>query len=76
MADLEQTIHDQRNPLERLVQQVPGFREGKDFDGTEVKDIYAYFYALQARGPGDEIVIVVERDGERVTLRPILGEAR
>jgi len=46
-----------------------------EFDGKEVADIYGYTYALRDTQPGDEVVIVVERDGERVTLTAIL-EAR
>ena len=45
-----------------------------EFDGNEITDIYAYTYALQARSPGDEVSIVVERDGERITVRAVLGE--
>lgn len=47
-----------------------------EFDGNEIADIYAYTYALRDRKPGDEVVIVVERDGERVTLNVTLGERR
>jgi S1-C subfamily serine protease len=47
-----------------------------EFDGKEITDIYAYTYALQDRKPGDEVVIVVERDGARVTLNVTLGERR
>src|SRR5690606_24195462 len=46
-----------------------GLRAGDvvvEFGGRPVTDIYAYTYALQAHEPGDEVVIVVERDGERV----------
>ncbi len=46
------------------------------FDGKEVADIYAYTYALRERAPGDAVEIVVERDGERVTVRAVLGESR
>jgi len=55
---------------------VGGLRGGDvvvEFDGTEITDIYAYTYALREKKPGDEVVIVVERDGERVTLNVILG---
>ncbi|MEE2905253.1 MAG: M20/M25/M40 family metallo-hydrolase [Gemmatimonadota bacterium] len=45
-----------------------------EFDGNEITDIYAYTYALQARSPGDEVSIVVERDGERITVTAVLGE--
>ena len=44
-----------------------------EFDGKEITDIYAYTYALGDHEPGDEVVIVVERDGERVELTAILG---
>jgi aminopeptidase YwaD len=47
-----------------------------EFDGVEITDIYAYTYALQDKKPGDEVVIVVERDGERVELTVVLGERR
>lgn len=47
-----------------------------EFAGVEITDIYAYTYALQDKKPGDEVVIVVERDGERVELNVVLGERR
>ena len=47
-----------------------------EFAGKPITDIYAYTYALQAQAPGDEVVIVVERDGERVSLTATLGSAR
>ena len=56
-----------------------GLRPGDvvvEFDGNDIADIYAYTYALQAKSPGDEVVIVVERDGERVSLTVVLGESR
>jgi aminopeptidase YwaD len=56
-----------------------GLRAGDvvvEFDGREITDIYAYTYALQDKEPGDEVEIVVERDGERVTLTAVLGERR
>lgn len=43
-----------------------------EFDGKEVTDIYAYMYALQEHEPGDTVQIVVERDGERITLTATL----
>lgn len=58
---------------------VGGLRGGDvivEFDGAEITDIYSYTYALRAKRPGDEVVIVVERDGERVTLNVTLGERR
>lgn len=45
-----------------------------EFDGNPVADIYAYTYALQARSVGDEVTIVVEREGERLTVTAVLGE--
>jgi hypothetical protein len=45
-----------------------------EFDGNPIADIYAYTYALQARGVGDEVTIVVEREGERITVTAVLGE--
>ncbi len=47
-----------------------------EFAGREVTDIYAYTYALRDQQPGDEVEIVVERDGERVTLTVVLEERR
>jgi hypothetical protein len=47
-----------------------------EFGGEEITDIYAYTYALRDKRPGDEVVIVVEREGERVSLTVVLGERR
>jgi hypothetical protein len=47
-----------------------------EFDGVEIADIYAYTYALREKQPGDEVVVIVERGGERVTLSAVLGERR
>lgn len=56
-----------------------GLRTGDvvvEFDGAEITDIYAYTYALRDKKPGDVVQIVVERDGERVTVSATLGERR
>jgi hypothetical protein len=56
-----------------------GLRAGDiivEFDGVEVADIYAFTYALRDRKPGDEVRIVVEREGERIPLTAVLGERR
>jgi len=45
-----------------------------EFGGKEITDLYAYTYALQDHKPGDEVVVVVVRDGERVSLTAVLGE--
>jgi hypothetical protein len=47
-----------------------------EFDGKEIADIYAYTYALREKAPGDEVVVVVERDGERVRLTAVLAARR
>jgi len=47
-----------------------------EFGGREVRDIYAYTYALQAHEPGDAVEIVVLRDGERLTFTAVLGDRR
>jgi S1-C subfamily serine protease len=39
-----------------------------EFGGMEVKDLYGYTDALRAHKPGDEVKVVVERDGKRLTL--------
>lgn len=44
-----------------------------EFGGKEISDLYAYTYALRDHQPGDEVVIVVLRDGERVSLTAVLG---
>jgi S1-C subfamily serine protease len=44
-----------------------------EFDGKPVADIYAYTYAMQAKKPGDEVVIVVERNGETLRLTAVMG---
>jgi aminopeptidase YwaD len=56
-----------------------GLRPGDvvvEFDGNPITDIYAYTYALQATQVGDEVTIVVERDGERITTTAVLEERR
>jgi Peptidase family M28/PDZ domain len=47
-----------------------------EFDGKPVADIYAYTYALQDHQPGDVVTIVVERNGQKLTFRPVLGDYR
>jgi len=56
-----------------------GLRAGDvvvEFDGNPIADIYAYTYALQDKSEGDEVTIVVERDGERVSVTAVLGARR
>jgi len=52
-----------------------GLKEGDiivEFGGKEISDLYAYTYALREHQPGDEVVVVVLRDGERVSLTAVL----
>ncbi len=44
-----------------------------EFGGQEVTDLYSYTYALRENKPGDEVDIVIVRDGERVALKAVLG---
>ncbi len=44
------------------------------FDGKPVKDLYEYSNALYARKPGDEVDVVVLRNGQRLTLHVKLGK--
>jgi hypothetical protein len=53
-----------------------GVRKGDvvvEFGGVQVKDLYQYTDALRAHKPGDEVKVVVERDGKRLTLAARLG---
>ena len=44
-----------------------------ELEGKEVSDLYAYTYALREHRPGDQVEIIVMRDGERVSLTATLG---
>ncbi len=44
-----------------------------EFGGKEITDLYAYTYALREHKPGDEVVVVVLRGDERLSLRAVLG---
>ncbi|HEU4585811.1 MAG TPA: M28 family peptidase [Gemmatimonadaceae bacterium] len=53
-----------------------GVRKGDvvvEFGGMKVKDLYQYTDALRAHKPGDEVEVVVERDGKRLTFAARLG---
>lgn len=53
-----------------------GVRKGDivvEFGGMEVKDLYQYTDALRAHKPGDEVKVVVERNGKRLTFAARLG---
>jgi aminopeptidase YwaD len=44
-----------------------------ELGGAEITDLYAYTYALRDHKPGDEVQVVVLREGERLTFTAILG---
>ncbi len=46
-----------------------------EFAGHEITDLYAYTYALREQKPGDEVDVVVIRDGERKTFKAVLGHS-
>jgi len=45
-----------------------------EFGGKPVKDLYQYSDALYSHKPGDEVVIVVLRNGQRLPLTVKLGK--
>jgi hypothetical protein len=45
-----------------------------ELDGKPIKDLYSYSDALYAHKPGDEVTIVLVRDGQRLTRRVTLGK--
>ena len=45
-----------------------------ELGGKPVKDLYEYTAALYAHQPGEEVTIVVMRDGQRVELKAKLGK--
>jgi hypothetical protein len=56
---------------------VAGLKAGDvvvEFGGRPVKDLYEYSNALYSHKPGDEVDIVVVRDGKRLTLHARLGK--
>lgn len=46
-----------------------------EFAGTEITNLYAYTYALREQKPGDEVEVVVIRNGERLRVRAVLGQS-
>jgi hypothetical protein len=44
------------------------------FGGVEVTDVETYMNAMSGKKPGDEVDVVVRRDGEEKTLKAKLGE--
>ena len=45
-----------------------------EFAGVKIKNVYDYTYVLQERKPGDDVEIVVLRNGSRVVLKATLGQ--
>lgn len=43
------------------------------FDGKEIGDLYDFTYALQAKSPGDEVAVVVLREGREIQATVKLG---
>jgi len=46
------------------------------FAGRDVEDVYGYMYALQDLEPGDEVEIVVLRDGQQLALSVLVEAGR
>jgi hypothetical protein len=44
-----------------------------EFDGKSIKNLYDFTYALQARKPGDEVVIKYRRDGQELETKATLA---
>jgi aminopeptidase YwaD len=40
---------------------------------AEISDLYAYTYALRDHKPGDQVTVVVLREGERISFTAVLG---
>ena len=52
-----------------------GFKGGDvmvEFDGKAIQNLYDFTYALQAKKPGDEVVVKVLRDGAKVEAKVLL----
>ncbi|HWC98558.1 MAG TPA: M28 family peptidase [Candidatus Sulfopaludibacter sp.] len=52
-----------------------GFKAGDvmvEFDGKAIQNLYDFTYALQAKKPGDEVVVKVLRDGKPVEAKVLL----
>ena len=46
-----------------------------EFNGKQIQNLYDFTYALRAQKPGDVVMVVVDRDGEKITSEVTL-EAR
>src|ERR1019366_6286478 len=52
-----------------------GFKAGDvmiEFDGKKIDNLYDFTYALQAKKPGDEVVVKVLRDNQLVEAKVLL----
>ncbi len=43
-----------------------------EFDGKPIQNLYDFTYALQAKKPGDEVLVKVVRDGQKVETKVLL----
>ena len=54
-----------------------GFKAGDvmiEFDGKKIENLYDFTYALQAKKPGDEVVVKVLRDNQPVEAKVLLAK--
>ena len=54
-----------------------GFKAGDvmvEFDGKKIDNLYDFTYALQAKKPGDEVVVKVLRDNQPVEAKVLLAK--
>ena len=54
-----------------------GFKAGDvmiEFDGKKIENLYDFTYALQAKKPGDEVLVKVLRDNQPVEAKVLLAK--
>ena len=44
-----------------------------EFNGKQIQNLYDFTYALQAETPGNTVIVVVDRGGERISSEVTLG---
>ncbi len=47
-----------------------------EFDGKAIKNLYDFTYALQAKKPGDEVLVKVVRDGKTIEAKVLLTQRK
>jgi S1-C subfamily serine protease len=45
-----------------------------EFDGKKIDNLYDFTYALQAKKPGDEVLVKVLRDNQPVEAKVLLAK--